>query len=325
MKKKISNFRLGLFVVVAIVILIGLIVSIGGGNVFRPKVTVETYFDESVQGLDIGSKVRYRGVVIGAVRQIGFTYTKYEQDRLPAERRQYVLVEMAIYPDQLGDVGGGRQFVDQLVTDGLRIRMVPIGITGIVSLELDFNRNAQVLPINWVPQNLYIPAVHSTVLNFVESAERIMAKLEPLDLNSTANNLDRLLATLNRKAEALDTDKLSKEITTSLTELRAVLRHVEQLASGDDWKGLPADLAATVRRLREIADSPELKRTLTALDRSTQRVDRALDGREDDIAELISNLRAASANLKTLSENLRHSPASALLAQPPKPTDAYAK
>lgn len=325
MTKKISNFRLGLFVVVAIAILIGLIVSIGGGNVFRPKVTVETYFDESVQGLDVGSKVRYRGVVIGAVRHIGFTYTRYEQDKPPAERKQYVLVEMAIYSDQLGDVGGGWEFVDRLVADGLRIRMAPIGITGIVYLELDFNRTNALLPINWRPQNLYIPSVRSTVLNFVESAERILAKLEPLDLNSTANKLDRLLETLNRKAEALDTDRLSKEITTSLAELRAVLHQVEQVAAGEDWKGLPADLAATLRNLRQLAESPELKRTLAALDRSTQRVDRALEGREEDISELISNLRAASTNLKTLSENLRHSPAAALLAQPPKPTDAYSR
>lgn len=325
MNKKISNYRLGLFVVVAIVILIGLIVSIGGGNIFRPKVMVETYFDESVQGLDIGSKVRYRGVVIGAVRHIGFTYTKYEQNKPPAERRQYVLVEMAIYPDQLGDVGGGREFVDRLVADGLRIRMVPIGVTGIVYLELDFNRTSPVMPINWVPLNLYIPSAQSTVLSFVESAERIMAKLEPLDLNATANNLDRLLVTLNRKAEALDTEKLSKEVTASLAELRNVLRHVDQVASSEDWQSLPADLGAAVRRMREIAESPELKRTLAALDRSSQRVDRALEGREDDIAELISNLRSASANLKTLSENLKHSPSGALLAQPPKPTDAYKK
>jgi hypothetical protein len=288
-------------------------------------VTVETYFDESVQGLDIGSKVRYRGVAIGAVRQIGFTYSKYEQDKPPAERRQYVLVEMAVYLDQLGEVGGGRDFVDRLVADGLRIRMVPIGVTGIIYLELDFHRGSPVLPISWVPEHLYIPSTRSTVRNFVESVERILAKLEPLDLSSTANNLDRLLTTLNRKAEALDTERLSKDIAASLGELRTVLRHVDQVAAGEDLQGLPAELAATVRRLREIADSPELKRTLVGLDRSVQRIDRALEGREDDISELIANLRAASGHLKTLSENLRNSPSGVLLAQPPRPSDAYSR
>lgn len=323
--RKISNFRLGLFVVVAVAILVGLVVAIGGGDVFRRQVTMETYFDESVQGLDIGSKVRYRGVVIGAVRQIGFTYSRYEQGKPPAERRQYVLVEMAVYPDQLGDVGGGLEFVDKLVADGLRIRMVPIGITGIVYLELDFDRSSPLLPISWVPENLYIPSRRSTVVNFVESVERILTKLEPLDLDATAHKLDRLLTTLNHKVEALDTERLSKEVTTTLAELRATLHHIEQFTAGTEWKTLPGDLAATVHSLRNLVDSPELKRTLAALDRSALRVDRALDGREDDIAELITNLRAASTNLKTLSENLRNSPAGALLAQPPKPTDAYSK
>jgi len=34
-----------------------------------------------VQGLDIGSKVKYRGVVIGEVTKISFTYVKYQQDK----------------------------------------------------------------------------------------------------------------------------------------------------------------------------------------------------------------------------------------------------
>ncbi len=47
---------------------------------------METYLNESVQGLEVGSKVRYRGVVVGEVRRIGFTYNIYEQDQPMAER-----------------------------------------------------------------------------------------------------------------------------------------------------------------------------------------------------------------------------------------------
>lgn len=324
MSRKISHYRLGLFVVAALVILIVLVVSVGGGNVLRPKVTVESYFNESVQGLDVGSKVRYRGVVIGTVSRITFTYTKYEQNKPPADRKQYVLVEMAIYPDLLGDVGGGRQFVDRLVADGLRIRMVPVGITGIVYLELDFNRNKPVLPISWVPRNLYIPSTRSTVLSFVEAAERLVAKLAPVDIERTARDIDTLLTTLNRKAEALDTEKLSREMGMALAELHRTLREVGQLAGREEWKSVPADLSAAATRLREIAESPELKGALSAIDRSAQRVDNVLAGRERDLSELIANLRAASANLRVLSDSLRHDPAGTLLRRPPKPTDAYA-
>jgi len=140
MTAKMNHTRLGAFVVLAVALLAALAISLGGGNTFRKKVTVETYFNESVQGLDIGSKVRYRGVVIGAVSSINFTYTRYEQEIPPAERKQYVLVEMAVYPDLLGTDGAGREFVDKLVADGLRIRMAPIGITGIAYIELEMGK-----------------------------------------------------------------------------------------------------------------------------------------------------------------------------------------
>lgn len=323
MNPKPSHFRLGLFVLGAVATLVALLVTLGGGDLLRPKVKVETYFDESVQGLDIGAKVRYRGVVIGAVTGIGFTYSRYEQERPPAERRQYVLVEMAVYPDQLGDVGGGREFVNKLVADGLRIRMAPVGITGIVYLELDFNRAQPELPISWTPENLYIPSAHSTVTNFVDAVERLMARLEPLDLSGTADRLDRLLTTLNRKVGSLDAERLSREAGASLARLNSVLARLDRLAGDEAWGALPADIAATVRSLRAIAEGPELKRTLSALERSSGRLDRVLDGREGDMVELIANLRAASTDLKALSESLRQSPAGVLLAPPPPPTDVY--
>lgn len=326
MTAKVSHTRLGVFVVLAILLLAALAISLGGGNTFRKKVTVETYFNESVQGLDIGSKVRYRGVIIGAVSSINFTYTRYEQEKSPAERKQYVLVEMAVYPDLLGTAAGaGREFVDKLVADGLRFRMAPVGITGIAYMELDFNPLAPVLPIEWEPVNLYIPSTRSTVLNFMDSAERILGRLATLDLDSVVRNIDRLAVTLNRKADAVDTEKLSKDATAVLADLRRTLAGIDRVAGSEDMKGVPADLAAGVRKLRELVESPELKRTLVALDRSSQRVDKALDGREQDIADLIANLRATSANLRALTENLRRDPAGTLLAAPPKPTDAYAQ
>ena len=45
------------------------LVIIGTGRFFERKVIIETYFKESVQGLDIGSKLKYRGVTIGEVTQ----------------------------------------------------------------------------------------------------------------------------------------------------------------------------------------------------------------------------------------------------------------
>src|SRR5512137_3141256 len=102
MSLKANYFKLGLFVIGAVVSLAILLVIIGSGRAFQQKITIETYFNESVQGLDIGSKVKYRGVVIGEVTKIGFTYTRYQLDIPMAQRYKYVLVEAQIDPRLIG-------------------------------------------------------------------------------------------------------------------------------------------------------------------------------------------------------------------------------
>src|SRR5215831_17305796 len=98
MALKANYFKLGLFVIGAIVAGVIVLVIIGSGRWFQPKVTVESYFNESVQGLDIGSKLKYRGVAIGQVTRIGFSYNKYQLDRPISDRARYVLVEAQIEP-----------------------------------------------------------------------------------------------------------------------------------------------------------------------------------------------------------------------------------
>src|SRR6185369_10194716 len=102
MSMKANYFKLGLFVILALTSLVILLIVIGSGRAFQQKITIETYFNESVQGLDVGSKVKYRGVVIGEVTKITFTYVKYQQDKPMSQRLRYVLVEAQLQPKLLG-------------------------------------------------------------------------------------------------------------------------------------------------------------------------------------------------------------------------------
>jgi len=62
-----NYFRLGVFVLSAIGVLIAIILIFGGGRFFKPSFTVETYVKQSVTGLDVGAPVRFRGVRLGQV------------------------------------------------------------------------------------------------------------------------------------------------------------------------------------------------------------------------------------------------------------------
>lgn len=67
-----NYFRLGLFVLAAIGVLIAVILIFGSGQLFKRSFTIETYIKQSVTGLDTGAAVRFRGVAIGQVTSMGY-------------------------------------------------------------------------------------------------------------------------------------------------------------------------------------------------------------------------------------------------------------
>src|SRR5438046_9638009 len=106
MSAQANNFKLGLFVIGAVVAGVLLLLIVGSGRWFQSKTVIETYFNESVEGLDIGSNVKYRGVSVGEVKRIGFTYNKYELAKATGERKRYVLVEATILGRIVGCTAG---------------------------------------------------------------------------------------------------------------------------------------------------------------------------------------------------------------------------
>ncbi|MDQ6618886.1 MAG: MlaD family protein [Pseudomonadota bacterium] len=346
---KANYFKLGMFVIGGIVAGIVVILIIGSGRWLQPRSTIETYFNESVQGLDIGSKVKYRGVVVGEVTRISFTYVRYELDRPIGQRMRYVLVEAQVQPRLVGGRAVGditRPENASLEVDrGLRMRLAPQGITGTNYLEMDYVEPAPPpLTIDWVPENTYIPSAPSTVTQFVTAASEIIERLHHFDLEGTIQNLNRLLVTLNdrvndvntrdltqRAARVLDhadatltglqTRKLSDEATGLITELRATNSQLRQTLANPAWQKLPDDASAALARVRAIVDDPNLPRALSSMSRTLGRLDRIFGGGEADLSTTIQNLRQITDNLRDLTEDAKRYPANVLFGRPPLPTE----
>src|SRR5579863_3446765 len=91
-----NHWKLGLFVVLGVVAGIGSIAALGARGLRKDTVTYQSYFDESVQGLDVGSAVKFRGVTIGSVSAI---------DIAPDHR--HVAVQCQLERTQLSELGLG--------------------------------------------------------------------------------------------------------------------------------------------------------------------------------------------------------------------------
>src|SRR5579862_1966090 len=88
--------RLGAFVVVSLAVLITGLVLLGGRRWFQPTFMFETYFDQSVAGLDVGAPVRFRGVPLGQVAEILTSAATYERSVPLQRRREYIVVRVEV-------------------------------------------------------------------------------------------------------------------------------------------------------------------------------------------------------------------------------------
>src|SRR5215469_11660429 len=218
------HYRLGLFVVVSLTVLAVLLFVLGGRKLFQPTYTFETYFDESVAGLDIGAPLRYRGVPLGQVSEIVDSAAAYERDVPLDQRRNYIVVRAKVTLSAVEAVQVKRD-APELVKLGLRAQTQLAGITGQQYLGLDYLDPAKYPPLefDWTPKYSYVPSAPSRTGEIVANAQAFLANLSELDVKKLDADLNRLLVNLNDKVGALPVAELSSDADKVLRNANATL------------------------------------------------------------------------------------------------------
>jgi paraquat-inducible protein B len=209
--KDINYFKIGTFVLVGLGLIVFALLIFGSDRLFQRIVYVETYFEESIQGITEGTKVKYRGLEIGHVKKLAFTSEIYKQVN-KSEDNAYsrsIYVQIAITSKLFTDLSAQKlkEFLTKEVEHGLRIKIVPQGLTGTSYLEFDYVKDQKPqLPISWQPYYFYIPSIPSTLTKLAENAQYIINELKDIDFKKIFNNVDNLTVSLRRltgKTESL--------------------------------------------------------------------------------------------------------------------------
>lgn len=345
MNTRANYFKIGIFIITAVTILVVAMVALGAGALFRQKVMVETYLDESVQGLDVGSPVKYRGVQIGKVDRISHTYTKYEMEKPFDARRRYVLVEISVFADAFEGLSAKEigLLLARWVERGLRVRLAAQGLTGLSYLEMDYvDDPARYLELKfaWEPTACYVPSAPSTVGRVVESIEsinRTLKELERADIPKIADNLDQLLVVLKQSIDEARVAALHEQAIRLLEESREAIGSVREFldkpdlddalaglkriveASEDDVAQITSDLRQVSARLN--AASEDMPQTVDEFNKTLRRLSALIADRRYDIASILENMETVSANLKELTEDAKRYPAHVLFGEPPAPSE----
>lgn len=313
MSARANYLKIGVFVLAGFLVLAGALIFLWAGNMFRPRLYFETYVDGTVQGIDLGSPVKFRGVQIGRISKVDFCFNVYGAP--PGEERlDYVYLEMEV------DVQVFRgmfteditPLVEQAVRQGLRVKLQPQGVTGLNFAELNYVTDPELFPplqIWWTPKHFYIPSAPGTLTSMVDSLNKLMDTFGALELGPTLKEVDRALGTFNTtleqfsgNMEKMDLGKVSADLQAVLAELKTKVDKlpVEQLSA--DGTKMMQSLTTVAGEMQTLVDALQTNPLLNA----------------DAMGAIVGDFQATAENFRVLSENLREYPSQLLFGEPPK-------
>jgi hypothetical protein len=336
------HFRLGLFVFISVIIVAGILFLLGGRSLFRPTMTFETYFNESVAGLDIGSPVKFRGVPLGQVTSIALSTTEYEMNTPFDKRRAYIIVraKLTLSQDRIARIG---REANDFVRSGLRVQTQLAGITGQQYLALDIfdPQKYPSLPFDWKPKYLYVPSAPSSSAEIIAGVQAFLANLNKADVQALGQSLNKLVVDVDKKISDLPVADISSEASALLKDVGTAVGRLDGLLARPDVDatlrnvasatgrvdGIFADpgikqtvdnLADVGVRMRNFAASGEMDRTVKSLDDSASRLSVMVGDNQLDLRVIVEDLRVTADNIRVLSEALKRNPTGVLVGGPPE-------
>jgi phospholipid/cholesterol/gamma-HCH transport system substrate-binding protein len=317
MARKTSKFMIGLFVTIGILIGMVAVVWLGASKYFEKGKTYVTYFDESVQGLQLDSAVKYRGVEAGRVEKI----------RVAPDNR---LIEVVMKINLRGKLE--REYVAQLKA---------AGITGIVFVELDRKESDKpdLSPkITFASEYPVISSKASDVKQLLTGIDNVIQSLNKIDtqgisdqIKSTLKVLESVVASLDNVVGSVEKVLGTGKLEDAVGEVKNTLLKVQSFVS-DAQKDLQAmnlgksgtHIENATARLDKIMNSGEIEAVLAEVKDAARKMNQLVEGLDKRSLAITNNIKGTSENLKRASESLEMlidrvyaSPSELLFGEPP--------
>ena len=327
MSQKANPTLIGAFVFGAIVIAIGAVLFFGSANLFAKKQIYETYFDQSVNGLAIGSNVKYKGVTVGKVTKVQLKFQG--QGEAPIVRVLYeVNTDNLLNKFGLSIILNDRKFHEKAIANGFRAKLdFESLISGQLFIALDFYKDTGPPVLHLEPdQDIFeIPPQPSDIEAILANLTKAIGNIGSVDFASLANQLQATLKSANDGIEAMHLDRLGSSLDKAANsistlangaEVKSALASVRE--SFDQLTVTLKDLNPAVGDLKPTLD--QAKVALTNLQKSTAQLDQLLKPDSNFRYQLdssLSEIGAAAAALQQLADFLQRHPNSLLFGRKP--------
>lgn len=306
--KGTNHWKLGLFVVTGVALSLLTALWLGARSLRHDTIPYYFYFEESVQGLDIGSPAKFRGVTIGTVAAVRIA-SDHRSVEVVGDMDEAELTRLAFIE------GHGRNAKPLTPTD-LRVQLASQGVTGAKFLQFDFYDVTTNPPpkLPFPTPSHYVPSTKSTlkgleerlvsaterlpeimgqVLAAVTQVNALLRTLDPQALTQeaivTLRSTQKAVSSLERNLEAMHLGKLSERADVVLTSLGSTSKKLDILAGQlSDDKGLMVSAQRTSLAVGELA--------------------RSANGMSSDMSETLRSMRDAADSFQRLADGLEKDP-----------------
>lgn len=286
-----TKLAVGAFLAMGLALTVIAIIWLGMSHYLDKGQRYVAYFDESVQGLDKDSPVKYRGVPVGRVEHVGVA---------PDAN----LVEVIIRFD------AKRRPEEHL--EGIVAQIKSIGITGIMFIELDRRKEGEpdVSPkLTFTSDFPVIATRPSDISKILSGLEEVIYQLKALDTVGISKKIKLTLDNINQTFEDAQIKALSSDLRKALRSVDSLLKEkgLAQIAetvkdAAGSLDTLLADAGKTIKRIDRIIIHNEagiksaiagFKVTLEEVNRAVGKLDTILATNEKSFKESVNHFSQA--------------------------------
>ena len=298
MGSKVNPTVIGTFVVGALALAVVSILLFGGGKLFQDKASYVIFFNGSVQGLNVGAPVIFRGVQVGEVTNIEALFD-------PKETTVHIKVLVDIIR---GNVGVPKGFVrripqetlELLVQRGLRASLqMQSFVTGLLLVSLDFHPGTPIKRLGFDPTYPEVPTVPTEMQLLLDKARQAVTELGQLPLAELIGDAMGMLKRVNTLLDLPELRQALVSLSSLVTAAKQLVDHAD-----DQVVSLGTSLIAAAEGAQVAMEALHVdagRRTKAGAQRRWPG-GAPVDERQETLVSVRSTLRQAQRSLGTLTE-----------------------
>jgi paraquat-inducible protein B len=276
MSKKANPTTIGLFIVAGLALGIVGLLLFSSSRLFTSTLRCIVFFDSSLNGLNEGAPVKFRGVTIGEVARVMIRYNQATNDTsMP------VIIELR--DDLIQERWAGqRSFssledLDQMIQAGLRASLETESlVTGVLYVSLELTRNSA--PPVFRQLNPKYPEIPSHPTDI----QQLLRNLARLDIAGLTERLNSLITRIETSLSGLKLEEISDGVT-------GLVHSLDRVASAPALTNSLASLQATLDQYRLLAEKLHSR----------------VDPLADSVTNTLSEAGSALAQVRSGVQNLR--------------------